>query len=92
VNFSHIPKLEILGCDSTAGVSTLEKLQPLAVAHEATVGHGDQDPAPLSSCQCVSTTAPHVQPSDNEGVPMKSIQIGADAAQTTRMTGDLGDK
>jgi hypothetical protein len=35
--------------DRSAGVSTLEKLQALAASHEATTGHGDQDPAPSSS-------------------------------------------
>jgi hypothetical protein len=33
-----------------------------------------------------------VQPSGKEDVPVKTVQIGADAAQTTRVTGDLGSK
>jgi hypothetical protein len=33
-----------------------------------------------------------VQPSDDEDVPMKVIQIDMDAAQTTRIVGNLGDQ
>jgi hypothetical protein len=33
-----------------------------------------------------------VQLSDNKDIPMKTIQIGTDATQTTRIAGDLGDK
>jgi hypothetical protein len=33
-----------------------------------------------------------VQPKDNEGIPVMTIQIGKGAAQTTRIAGDLGDK
>jgi hypothetical protein len=44
-----------------------------------------QEPTP-------STSTPHVQPSDNNGVPMKTIQIGADAAQTTLIAGGPGQQ
>jgi hypothetical protein len=33
-----------------------------------------------------------MQPSGKEDVPVKTVQIGADAAQTTRITGDLDSK
>jgi hypothetical protein len=33
-----------------------------------------------------------VQLSDNKDVPVKVIQIDMDATQTTRITGNLGDK
>jgi hypothetical protein len=33
-----------------------------------------------------------MQPSDSEDVSMKVIQINMDAAQTTHIVGDLGDK
>jgi hypothetical protein len=33
-----------------------------------------------------------VQRSDNEDIPVKVIQISTDAAQTTRIMGNLGDK
>jgi hypothetical protein len=75
-----------------AGVSTLEKLQALGAGHEAAARLGDQDPAPSSWRQRVMTSAPHVQPSDNGGIPVKTIQISTDATQTTHITGDLGDK
>jgi hypothetical protein len=37
-------------------------------------------------------SAPHMQPSSIEGVPVKTIQIVADAAQTTCITRDLDSK
>jgi hypothetical protein len=46
----------------------------------------------LGSRQRVSTLTPHVQLSAGDDVPMKTIQIGADAAQTTRISGDLDSK
>jgi hypothetical protein len=61
--------------DPDAGVSTLEKLQA-AVQHEAAVRPGSMDQAPSSSHQRGSSSAPRVQPSDKEDVPMKVIQIG----------------
>jgi hypothetical protein len=33
-----------------------------------------------------------MQPSDNEDIPVTVIQIGTDATQTIRITGNLGDK
>jgi hypothetical protein len=78
--------------DRDAGACALEKLQALAAAREAVVEPRHQSPAPPSSCQRVSTPAPRVQPSAGEDVPVKTIQIGADAAQTTRISGDLDSK
>jgi hypothetical protein len=78
--------------DRSAGVSALEKLQALAATHEVATGQGTPDQPPPSSCHRVSSSAPHVQPSDGEDVPMKIVQIGPDAAQTTRIVGNLGDK
>jgi hypothetical protein len=75
-----------------AGVSALEKLQDLVASREATAGSKGQDPTPPSSHQRALTSAPRVQPSDNEDVPMKTIQIGADATQTNHVTGDLNRK
>jgi hypothetical protein len=83
--------LKIRG-DRDAGVSALEKLQALAASCKAVVGPRGQEPSPLSSCQRCSTSAPRVQPSDNEGVPMKAAQIRVDAAQTTRIMGVLDNK
>jgi hypothetical protein len=71
--------LKICG-DCDVGISTLEKLQALAAAREATGGPRGQDSTPLTSRQGSSTFAPHVQPLDNEVVLMKTIQILANAA------------
>jgi hypothetical protein len=78
--------------DRSANVSVLEKLQALAASHEATAGQGAPDQAPSSLCQRVSSSAPRVQPLYDEDVPVKMVQIGVDAAQTTRIMGNLGDK
>jgi hypothetical protein len=78
--------------DRDAGACALEKLQALAVAREAVVEPRDQRTAPPGSRQRVSTSAPRVQLSAGEDVPTKTIQIGADATQTTRISGDLDSK
>jgi hypothetical protein len=65
--------------DRDVGVSALEKLQTLAAQHEA-AEPGSLDQAPSSSRQRGSSSAPHVQPSGKEGVPVKTVQIGVDAA------------
>jgi hypothetical protein len=46
--------------DRTAGISTLDKLQVLAVAHEVGAGQGAPDQAPLSLRQRVSSSAPRM--------------------------------
>jgi hypothetical protein len=74
------------------GACALEKLQALAAAREAAKEPGRQDPAPPSSCQRGSVSAPRVQPSSKEDVPVKTIQVGAQAGQTTRVSGDLDSK
>jgi hypothetical protein len=78
--------------DRDPGACTLEKLQALAAAREAVAEPRDQSTAPPGSRQRVSTSAPHVQLFAGEDVPTKTIQIGADAAQTTRILGDLDSK
>jgi hypothetical protein len=83
--------LKIRG-DREAGACTLEKLQALAAARKAVEEHGGQDSAPPSSCQRGSDTAPRVQPSSKEDVPMKTVQVRAEAGQTTRVLGDLNRK
>jgi hypothetical protein len=83
--------LKIRG-DRDAGVCALEKLQDLARAREATEEPGGQDPAPSSSRQRGSASAPRVQPSGKEDVPMKTVQVGTEAEQTTRISGDLDSK
>jgi hypothetical protein len=78
--------------DRDADISVLEKLQALAAQHEATAGPGSPDQAPSSSCQRGSSSAPRVQSSGKEDITMKTVQIGADAAQTTHIAGDLDSK
>jgi hypothetical protein len=83
--------LKIRG-DRDASASTLEKLQAMAAQHEAIVRPGSLDQAPSSSHQRDSSLAPCVQPSAKEDVSVKTVQIRADAAQTTRIVGDLDGK
>jgi hypothetical protein len=59
--------------DRTADISVLEKLQVLAAAHEATASHNEQHQAPSRLRQCDSASAPHMQPLDNEDVPVKVV-------------------
>jgi hypothetical protein len=75
--------------DRDAGVFALEKLQALAAAREATEEPGGQDLTPSSSRQRGSASTPHVQPED---VPVKTVQVGVEARQTTRISGDLDNK
>jgi hypothetical protein len=83
--------LKIRG-DRDAGVCAPEKLQALAVARDAAEEPGGQDPAPSSSRQRGSASASRVQPSSKEDIPMKTIQFGTEAGQTTHISGDLGSK
>jgi hypothetical protein len=78
--------LKIRG-DREVGVSALEKLQALAAQHEAAAGLESSNLAPSSTRQRGSSLAPRVQSSTKEDIPMKTVQIGADAAQTTRIAG-----
>jgi hypothetical protein len=75
-----------------AGACALEMLQALAAAHEAAEEHGGQDPAPPSSRQRGSVSAPRVQPSGKEDIPVKTIQVGTKAGQTTCISGDMDTK
>jgi hypothetical protein len=70
----------------------LEKLHALAAAREVTEEPGGQDPAPSSSRQRGSVSAPHMQPSGKEDVPVKTIQVETKVGQTTHISGDLGGK
>jgi hypothetical protein len=83
--------LKIRG-DREAGVSALKKLQALAAQHEAAAGPGSPDLAPSSSCQRGSSSAPPCVAFSKEDIPVKTVQIRADAAQTTRFAGDLDIK
>jgi hypothetical protein len=80
--------LKIQG-DRDAGVCALEKLQALAAAREAVEEPRGQDLAPLSLRRRGSASAPCVQPED---VPVKTVQVGTVARQTTRISGFLDSK
>jgi hypothetical protein len=53
---------------------------------------GGQDPAPPSSRQCGLVSAPNMQPSAKEDIPVKIVQVGAEADQTIRVSSDLNSK
>ena len=73
--------------DRTAAVAAVEKLHALAAEDARTEG---EDPS--TSRAKVSTRAPRVQPSDPDDIPVKTIQVGAEPSQTTRIGGNLGEK
>jgi hypothetical protein len=64
--------LKIRG-DCDMGACVLEKLQALVAAHEAAEEPGGQDPAPPSSHRHGSVSAPRVQPSGKEDIPVKTV-------------------
>jgi hypothetical protein len=74
------------------GACVLEKLQALAAACEAAEEPGGQDPVPPSSHQRGSVSAPRVQPSGKEDIPIKTVQVRTEAGQTTCISGDLDSK
>jgi hypothetical protein len=78
--------------DRDTEACALEKLQALAAAQEAAEEPGGQDPAPPISRQRSSVSAPHMQPSGKEDVPVKIVQVGTEAGQTTRISSDLDSK
>jgi hypothetical protein len=78
--------LKIRG-DHDADVSTLEKLQAFVAQHEVAAGPGSPNQEPSSSRQRGSSSTPCVQPSGKMDILVKTIQIRADAAQTTRIAG-----
>jgi hypothetical protein len=69
--------------DHDARACALEKLQALATG---------QDPTPSSLRQRGSASALCVQPSVKDYVPVKTVQIGTEAALTTRIMSDLDSK
>jgi hypothetical protein len=76
--------------DRTAAVVALEKLHALAAGLAPTAGAAGSDPSP--SRARAPAKAPKVHPSDMDDVPVKTIQVGAEPSQTTRIGGNLGEK
>jgi hypothetical protein len=76
--------------DRAAAVVVLEKLHVLASSlAPAAIAEGS-DPSSLRAKAIAR--APRVCPSDTDNVPVKTIQVGAEASQTTRVGGNLGEK
>jgi hypothetical protein len=75
--------------DHAAAVLAVEKLHAL-VAETARPDDGRKDPS--TSGTKALAKVPKVQPSEADGGPMKTIQVGTDSPQTTRIAGKLGDK
>jgi hypothetical protein len=75
--------------DRAAAVAAVEKLHALA-AEAARPDDGGKDPS--TSGTKAPTKVPKVQPSRADGGPVKTIQVGADSSQITRITSNLGEK
>jgi hypothetical protein len=76
--------------DRTAAVVTVEKLHALAADLVLAAGAKGSDPSP--SCARAPAKAPKVRPFDTDDVPVKTIKVGAEPSQTTRIGGNLGEK
>jgi hypothetical protein len=81
--------LTVLG-DRTAAVAAVEKLHALAVGLVPTTSAEGSDPS--SSRAKALARVPKVRPSDTDGVPVKTIQVGTEPSQTTCIGGNLGEK
>jgi hypothetical protein len=76
--------------DRTAAVAAVEKLHALAVGFRPAGGAEGSDPS--SSHAKALAKAPKVHPFDMDDVPVKTIQVGAESSQITRIGGNLGEK
>jgi hypothetical protein len=76
--------------DRAAAVVAVEKLHALATGLAPVTGAQGSDPS--TSRAKVPAKAPRVCPSDTDNVPVKTIQVGAETSQTTRIGGNLGEK
>jgi hypothetical protein len=75
--------------DHAATLAAVEKLHALA-AETARPDDGGRDPS--TSCTKAPTKVPKVQPSGANSGPIKTIQVGVDSSQTTRIAGNLEEK
>jgi hypothetical protein len=76
--------------DRTAAVAVVEKLHALAAGLAPAASAERSEPS--SSRARAPAKAPKVHPSDTDDVPVKTIQVGAEPSQTTRIGGNLGEK
>jgi hypothetical protein len=71
--------------DRTAAVAVIEKLHALAVGLAPAASAEGSEPS--FSRARVPARAPKVRPSDTDNVPVKTIQVGEEPSQTTRIGG-----
>jgi hypothetical protein len=76
--------------DRAAAVVAVERLHALAIGLAPAAGA--QESHPSSSRAKALAKAPKVRPSDTDDVPVKTVQVGAETSQTTRIGGNLGEK
>jgi hypothetical protein len=76
--------------DRTAAVVAVEKLHALEAGLAPAAGSEGSDPS--SSRAKAPAKVPKVRPFDTDDVPVKTIQVGAEASQTIRIGGNLGEK
>jgi hypothetical protein len=76
--------------DRAAAVVAVEKLHALATGLAPAAGTQGSDPS--TSRAKALAKAPKVRPSDTDDLPVKTIQVGAETSQTTRIGGNLGEK
>jgi hypothetical protein len=76
--------------DRAAAMTAAEKLHTLAAGLALAAGAEGSDPSPSSTRALAK--APKVCLSDMDDVPVKTIQVGAQPSQTTRIGGNLGEK
>jgi hypothetical protein len=71
--------------DCTAVLAAVEKLHALAAKTAWPDGGG-------RSSSASSAKVPKAQPTEADGGPAKTIQVGTDPSRTTCITGNLGEK
>jgi hypothetical protein len=71
--------------DRTAALAAVEKLHALAAKTARPDGGG-------RSSSASGAKTPKVQPTEADGGPAKTIQVGTDPSQTTRIEENLGEK
>jgi hypothetical protein len=75
--------------DLTAAITAIEKLHALAAGLAPAASTGGSETS--SSRARAPTRAPKVRLSDMDDIPVKTIQVGAEPSQTTRIGGNLGE-
>jgi hypothetical protein len=75
--------------DRAAALAAVEKLHALVAEIARPDGEGR---SPSASGAKASSKAPKAQPSGANDRPAKTIQVGVDPSQTTRIAGNLGEK